>query len=62
MFLVFGTLLYNEIFVLPFWGLDANTKEKLEARAANEKRDADYTSASPGAPYDSNRNKRLLQK
>jgi hypothetical protein len=22
MFLVFGTLLYNEIIVLPFWGFD----------------------------------------
>lgn len=63
MFLVFGTLLYNEIFILPFWGLDANTKDKLEARAATEKRDADFMSAtSPGAPYDSSRNKRLLQK
>ena len=62
-FLVFGTLLYNEIFVLPFWGLDANTKEKLALRDANAKRDADYASmTSPGAPYDANRNKRLLQK
>ena len=60
--LVFGTLLYNEIIILPFWGFDANTKDKLEARAAADKRDADYMSASPGAPYDSNRNKRLLQK
>ena len=60
--LVFGTLLYNEIIILPFLGLDANTKDKLEARAAAEKRDASYMSTSPGAPYDANRNKRLLQK
>lgn len=60
--LVFGTLLYNEIIILPFWGFDANTKDKLEARAAADKRDADYLSVSPGAPYDANRNKRLLQK
>lgn len=61
-FLVFGTLLYNEIFVIPFWGFDANTKEKIAARAGAEKRDANYSGASPAAPYDANRNKRLLQK
>lgn len=60
--LVFGTLLYNEILILPFWGFDANTKDKLEARSAAEKRDADYMGTSPGAHYDSNRNRRLLQK
>ena len=47
---------------MPFWGFDANTKDKLEARAAADKRDADYMSTSPGAPYDANRNKRLLQR
>ena len=31
-FLVFGTLVYNEIIVLPFLGLDQNTKEKLAQR------------------------------
>jgi len=61
--LVAGTLIYNEIVVLPFWGFDQNTKEKKEARAGAEKRDADYMGmASPSAKYDSNRNKRLLQK
>ncbi len=59
--LVFGTLMYNEILIIPFFGLDANTKEKLEARAAKEKRDANYMATSPGAPYDASRNKRLLQ-
>ena len=43
-------------------GLDANTKEKVEARKAAEKRDANYMATSPGAPYDASRNKRLLQK
>jgi len=33
-FLVFGTLLYNEILVLHFWGFDANTKDKLVLREA----------------------------
>lgn len=62
-FLVFGTLLYNEIIILPFWGFDANTKEKLEARAPAEKRDNAYAGGtSPQAGYDSNRNKRLLMK
>ena len=60
--LVFGTLVYNEILILPFLGLDKNTKDKIEARDAAAKRDAQYLSASPGAPYDANRNKRLLQK
>ena len=60
--LVFGTLTYNEIIVLPCGGFDQNTKEKKAARAAAEKRDADYMGLSPGAPYDANRNKRLLQK
>ena len=52
---------YNELIVLPFWGLDQNTKEKLEQRNAGAKRDANYMNTSPGAAYDSNRNKRLLQ-
>ena len=62
-FLSFGTLLYNEILVLPFWGLDQNTKEKIAERDGKAKRDAGYMSAtSPHAPYDANRNKRLLMK
>ena len=59
--LVVGTLMYNEILIIPYFGLDENTKEKLEARAAKEKRDANYMATSPGAPYDASRNKRLLQ-
>eukprot|EP00806_Schmidingerella_arcuata_P006219 Macronucleus_666.p1 GENE.Macronucleus_666~~Macronucleus_666.p1 ORF type:complete len:332 (+),score=103.51 Macronucleus_666:1-996(+) len=61
-FLVFGTLVYNEIIILPFCGLDNNTKEKLEQRSAAEKRDANYMNTSPGAPYSASRNQRLLQK
>ena len=61
-FLVFGTLLYNEIIVLPVCGFDLYTKEKLEARAGAEKKDANYIGLSPGAGYDANRNKRALQK
>mmetsp|Transcript_11915 Transcript_11915/g.15192 ORF Transcript_11915/g.15192 Transcript_11915/m.15192 type:complete len:207 (+) Transcript_11915:772-1392(+) len=61
-FLVFGTLVYNEIIILPFCGLDNNTKEKLEQRSAAEKRDANYMNTSPGAPYSATRNQRLLQK
>lgn len=62
LFLVFGTLVYNEILVLPFWGLDHNTKEKLEQRNASAKRDAAYMGLSPGAGYNANRNKNLLMR
>ena len=34
--LVMGTLLYNEIVVLPICGLDQNTGEKLAERAHDE--------------------------
>ena len=32
--LVFGTLVYNEIVVLPFWGLDYNTRDNIAKREA----------------------------
>ena len=32
LFLVFGTLVYNEIVVLPFWGLDYNIRPNLVKR------------------------------
>ena len=38
--LVFGTLLYNEIVILPFWGFDQYTKIALEARKGGIERDA----------------------
>ena len=60
--LVFGTLVYNELLVLPFCGLDQNTKEKLEERDAASKRNANYMGTSPGAVYSAGRNQRLLQK
>ena len=61
-FLVFGTLLYNEIIILPFAGFDKNTRIAKEQRAAAEKRDAAYMQASPGAAYSASRNKNLLNK
>ena len=36
-FLVFGTLIYNEILVLPFCGLNENTRDKLEKKARMSK-------------------------
>lgn len=60
--LVFGTLVYNEILVLPFLGFNEWTKEAIEARDGAEKRDANYMATSPGAAYSSQRNQRLLQK
>lgn len=60
-FLVFGTLLYNEIITLPICGFDKYTKVAL-ARDGAAKRDANYIGLSPGAGYDANRNKRALQK
>ena len=60
--LIFGTLLYNEIIVLPFWGFDQWTKVAIEAREGKAKRDANYMASSPGAPYSASRNQRLLQK
>ena len=59
--LVFGTLIYNEILVLPFLGFDKYTKEAIEAREGKEKRDSSYMATSPGAPYSAQRNQRLLQ-
>ena len=36
MFLVIGTLIYNEILVLPFWGLDKNTRDNMAKRKKEE--------------------------
>jgi hypothetical protein len=62
-FLIIGTLLYNEIFELPIWGFNENTKRAIKARNElyGEDGDAvDYVATSPHAAYDSNRNKRSL--
>lgn len=60
--LVFGTLLYNEIIVLPCGGFDLYTKEAL---AKNKKIDPEeevgYMATSPQAAYDASRNKRALK-
>ena len=63
--LVFGTLLYNEIIVLPFLGFDQNTKEaiaKREGGSGSKRTDAAYMGLSPGKGHESDaRNKRNLQ-
>lgn len=51
-FLVFGTLLYNEIIVLPIMGFDKNTKEAIAAReglrnTGKKMQDAGYMGLSP---------------
>lgn len=71
--LVFGTLVYNEILVLPFWGFDKNTKAAIAKRSRSSlidiegvkgalKQDDEYMNLSPHAAYDANRNKRILKK
>ena len=63
--LVFGTLLYNEIIILPFMGFDENTKEKIAAREGGNgarAKDANYMAVSPGKGHQSySRNSRNLQ-
>lgn len=69
--LVFGTLVYNEILVVPYFGFDQNTKA---ARARREKEEGmldsnrntatdgvNYQAVSPHAAYDATRNKRKVQ-
>lgn len=63
--LAFGTLMYNEIFELPFWGFNEWTKRAIAARnqdSANPEdlKDESYMATSPHAAYDSNRNKRAI--
>jgi len=43
-FLTFGTLLYNEIIILPYFGFDQNTKTAVEEREKAEKEDNGYGS------------------
>ena len=59
--LVFGTLLYNEIVVIPWLGFGDNTKIAIAQREGIKVTEADYMSASPAAAYDSKRNVRGLQ-
>ncbi|CDW86516.1 nucleotide-sugar transporter [Stylonychia lemnae] len=67
--LVIGTLVYNEIVILPFLGFDKNTKDAIKRRENTESTgllDNDqviqgYAATSPHAGYDSSRNERILQ-
>lgn len=71
-FLVIGTLVFNEIVVLPFLGFDKFTKPALERKKrSNEKQNlldgngeataANYSGLSPHASYDATRNQRNLE-
>lgn len=68
-FLVFGTLIYNEILILPFWGFDKNTKREQKKREEENKGLLDdtaqdevigYAAVSPHAGYDAKRNERVI--
>lgn len=61
-----GTLVFNEILVVPFLGFDKNTadaiaKRKKKAGGADDQVDQNYVSLSPHAAYDTQRNRRALQ-
>lgn len=38
--LAFGTIVYNEILVIPYWGFDQNTKEAIKKRAQENLNDS----------------------
>ena len=70
-FLVFGTLVYNEIIILPILGFDKYTRVAFEKKEsskaaliehAQETADHEYLAISPHAGYDATRNKRALEK
>lgn len=70
MFLVFGTLLYNEIIVLPFWGYNQYTRTALQKKKRGELlnsekstgagEDIGYQAVSPHAVYDAARSQRKI--
>ena len=69
--LVVGTLVYNEIVIIPYFGLDKNTKIARRARESKDKEaliagkpvsDNDYMALSPNAAYDANRNARIIER
>ncbi len=66
--LICGTLMYNEIVVIPYLGYDQWTKDAIakrknsDSRAGAREQDQNYIATSPGAAYDSKRNVRQLQK
>lgn len=58
--LVIGTLMFNEIVVLPFWGFNTYTADAIKAR--KEEVDSNgYMATSPQAGYSATRNQRLLE-
>ena len=69
--LVLGTLVYNEILVVPWYGFDQNTKAAIKRRekeegildgSRNTETDGgNYQAVSPHAAYDATRNKRKVQ-
>jgi len=61
--LVAGTLVYNEIVIIPWFGFDQNTKAAIEKRKHQKGYNGnDYIpTLSPGAPYDATRNSRALR-
>ena len=71
--LVFGTLVYNEILIVPFCGLNTNTRVEMARRELGEdaakrsmvrgnvEKDANYMAGSPtGQRYDAQRGKRNI--
>lgn len=66
--LVLGTLIYNEIYIVPIGLMRDNTRVFLKEREAKEERNGgndllddeklNYVATSPNAKYDSNRNLR----
>jgi hypothetical protein len=68
--LVFGTLVYNEIVIVPIGFMRENTKAELEKRSHGKLDDEietheyaqGYIATSPGAMYDQNRNLRNIEK
>lgn len=69
-FLVIGTLVYNEIVVIPLLGFDQWTKDAIAKRDAargvkrsgvNPKGTSEYIGTSPHAGYDDGRNQRNIK-
>ena len=74
--LVLGTLVYNEILVIPIGFMKNNTKAAIEKRekgrldgkdggagyTAGGTRGSDYMATSPGRPYNHGRNIRAIEK
>ena len=58
-----GTLIFNEIIVIRYFGFDVYTAEAIAKRKhidGKEAQDENYVSLSPHAAYDSKRNQRGL--